>query len=167
MTKPRTNNQKLIRSLFAQLKIKGPPTPLNRVAKYLGYQIQTLDFPSDFDGVNLSKKGGGLIGVNANHHLHRQRFTVAHELAHFMKGHTISQSKLNNYTTRANTDIYNPEDIQEREANFLASELLIPRHFLEKDVLTLTTDELCKKYLVSKQAMIIKLQRANLHPKNE
>ncbi len=167
MTRARTNNQKLVRSLFAKLKIKEPPTPLNKVAKYLGYQIQTLDFPSDFDGVNLSKKGGGLIGVNANHHLNRQRFTVAHELAHFMKGHTISQSKLNNYTTRAAADIYNHEDIQEREANFLASELLIPRHFLERDALAHTIDELYKKYLVSKQAMIIKLQRANLHPKSE
>ena len=165
MAKAKTNNQKLVRSIFAHLKIKEPPTPLNKIAKYLAYQIQEHDFPDDFDGVNFSKKGEGLIGVNSNHHLHRQRFTEAHELSHFMKGHTISQTELNNYAQRKTADLYNPEDIQEREANFLASEILIPRHFLEKDVLKYTVDELCKRYLVSKQAMLIKLQRANLCPK--
>ena len=82
------------------------------------------------------------IVANKNHHIHRQRFTMAHELGHYIlhkkylnNGRGTNDNKI--YRATYTADFYN-EDIdlmQESEANLFASRLLIPKDLIIEKVL--------------------------------
>ena len=104
------------------------------------------------------------IVINKEHPGTRQRFTLAHEIAHFIlhEDHIkdkISDDKL--YRSALSNDL-------EREANAYAAHILMPYSFLRHDVekqlkeqhiyeANNYTEILAKKYLVSEQAMAIRL----------
>ncbi len=95
-----------------------PPVAIRMVAESLGFQVVALhNVPDEFSGIVSVRHG--LIGVNGNHHPHRQRFSVAHELAHIILGHPPERSCSN-----AEIRLFN------EEADICASELLIPPHLL-------------------------------------
>jgi Zn-dependent peptidase ImmA (M78 family) len=62
------------------------PVPLDvkAIANKFGIEIQYADLKDKLSGI-LSKTGKNnwVIQVNENHHPNRQRYTIAHELAHF------------------------------------------------------------------------------------
>jgi Zn-dependent peptidase ImmA (M78 family) len=114
-----------------------------------------------------------VIGANKSHHPHRQRFTIAHELGHFLlhKGETVhvDEGRGALATNLRDSESSKGEDNEEKEANLFAAELLMPAKFLKKDLegksfdlLADTTllDGLAKKYQVSTQALTFRL--ANL-----
>lgn len=72
-------------------------------------------------GVLLRRAGGDrFVGVNADHHTIRQRFTLAHELGHLHMGH---QARL-----ELTSDLFgNPNNPEEVAANYFAAEFLAPR----------------------------------------
>ena len=97
--------------------------------------------------------------INPNESLERQRFTIAHELGHFVNGH------LNNSTTmfRDGNKQYSRDnyDFQEYEANTYAAELLMPKEkidFLIYNAKKTTVEELAEALIVSYTAMKIRLQ---------
>ena len=91
--------------------------------------------------------GQWTIEVNTSRHVHAQRFTIAHELGHHVMGH----------------DSCGSVDLQERQANVFAAELLIPlpllRHALTK---IRGLGALSQLFLVSKEAMQYKLNEHGL-----
>ena len=90
------------------------------------------------------------IAFNGNLPWCRRRFTIAHEIGHFLFGHDCTK---------------NQEDgsRNEAEANAFAAELLIPTSFLKKDFSKIrNVQELAKLYRVSEQALTIKLMEARL-----
>ena len=111
-----------------------------------------------------------LIGVNARHGENRQNFTIGHEIGHFLlhEGDEVHvdrefRIKLRSGASSAGTDM------EERESNLFAAELLMPARFLERDLekidgLDLDNEtvvaRLAEKYGVSTQAMTFRL--ANL-----
>jgi Zn-dependent peptidase ImmA (M78 family) len=114
-----------------------------------------------------------VIGANKSHHPHRQRFTIAHELGHFLlhKGETVhvDEGRGALAINLRDSESSKGEDNEEKEANLFAAELLMPAKFLKKDLegksfdlLADTTllDGLAKKYQVSTQALTFRL--ANL-----
>lgn len=83
-------------------------------------------------------------------------FSIAHELGHFALSHRpISFSEL------FNGDL-GRDDRQEREANIFAAELLMPKVALAREAHKFTLEELTRRYMVSMQAMEIRLKELGL-----
>lgn len=89
------------------------------------------------------------IAFNENHPWCRRRFTLAHEIGHFLLGHACSGSGFG---------LHN-----EKEANVFASELLMPASMIKVDYKKIQNlTELCKIYRVSKEAMTIRIMESHL-----
>lgn len=92
-----------------------------------------------------------IISVNKEHHSNRQRFTVAHELGHYILNHG----------NKIDTLYQDMNDSDEIEANKFADELLMPsgvlRHLiLEHGIANVTT--LAQKFWVPDQTMLFRLK---------
>ena len=89
-----------------------------------------MDFEPEVSG-SLSFntiKDKWIIGINKNHHPNRQRFTMAHEFAHFCL-HKTTISDFEDGAFFRNSTVKNQI---EREANEFAAELLMPKEEIEK-----------------------------------
>lgn len=91
-----------------------------------------------------------LICVNNRHHKHRQKFTLAHELGHYIL-HRGKQIDIVDTTFFRNNDV----DSMEYMANEFASNLLMPKEQLEKLILNgcKNIGDLADKFQVSASAM--------------
>jgi len=159
----------LVEELLARNKVHAAPVPVERIAASLSLVVRKEPADDDLSGflVRDRKKKTAVIGVNANHHPNRRNFTVAHELGHFLlqDGDAIHvdrqfQVKLRDKESSKGTDL------EEKEANLFAAELLMPRRFLEEelaaiDVMDLEQEEVLKeladRYGVSTQALAFRL----------
>lgn len=151
--------------LLARLGIKVMPTPVEKIAKALGAQVRFSPFDTELSGMIYIKEGVPIIGVNSLHHPNRQRFTIAHELGHLELHRDMITSNVHvdkNFPAlmRDQNSATGTEKV-EIEANQFASELLMPRAFIE-DVLRGKQfdiddegpiEELAKKFRVSRQAL--------------
>ena len=165
--------RKYIRSLVGRLLeahgIKSGPVQVGEIASALGIWVQyepTEDELSGFLLRDLSRQKT-IIGVNDCHHPNRQRFTLAHELGHFLlheqeKLHVDRQFQVNLRDGNSSKG----ESEEEKEANLFAAELLMPVRFIQQDLAEVDTldlehddmlTELAKKYKVSVQAMTFRL----------
>ena len=68
--------------LLASLGIDGIPVPVDKIAKALGARVRYSVLDEELSGFVYIKDGVPIIGINALHHPNRQRFTLAHEIAH-------------------------------------------------------------------------------------
>lgn len=109
------------------------------------------------------------IVVNANHALVRQRFTVAHEIGHFIYHRQkleVCDGTSDTLAFRIDGHYYPNKYIGPREewqANTFASNFLIPSHVLKAAQSLGITDEveLARRFNVSPAAMRIKLGRSS------
>lgn len=141
------------------------PVKLGEMAKALG--VSNVKIASMRPGVSgqISREDGEyVIRVNRNEARERQRFTIAHELAHFLLHRHIIDSQPDGITDNVLYRSGAPERI-EYEANRLAAELVMPLRLVEErlkadfgGVVTETTIErLAERFQVSKAAMEIRL----------
>lgn len=139
---------------------KNAPVNIVSLAHHLGINVYSAEESKKLSGKIMkdSKLGGSsgyAIVVNSADHPLRQRFTIAHEIAHFLLhrseiGDGIVEDAL--YRSGLSTR-------QEVEANKLAAEILMPWHLLHdaiKENLT-TIAELADRFQVSQSAMSIRL----------
>lgn len=148
-----------VRKIIKKLEISSPPIPLEKVANLFSIKIIYYNaFPDHISGMIVDQKEFIAIGINKNHPKVRQRFTIAHELGHFLLGHEIPEKIID--------DSFDKPIDKEKEANKFASELLMPKDFLEKDLAKgneiLKIPDLARRYMVSEQAMSIKLMNSGL-----
>lgn len=129
-------------------------------------------FPEDLSGVLVkSSKGGVQIGVNARHSETRQRFTLAHELAHYLlkhQGDLFVDHSVFRRDNRSSLAI----DQYEIDANQFAAEILMPRdrvrtefrkiYSTENIDIERTIKKLAKLFFVSPKAMEYRLVNLNL-----
>lgn len=96
-----------------------------------------------------------VIGLNKDHHIHRQRFTLAHELGHFLLCH--QQRKKEEL-------VFNLEDNDpyEREANLFAGEILVPLQIAKKYKNNFDPKQLSKIFLISPDVLFISFMRYKL-----
>jgi len=154
------------RKLLSQLGSTKPPIDVNSVAARLGIKIVPHKFKSDISSFLLCKADGHIICVNDRHHPNRQRFSIGHEIAHFVlhKDEAPYFDKDYELHFRGNA-ADSPHDRKEIEANQFAAELLMPLSTIRNDLKENpppTASELAKKYQVSEQAMTFRL--ASLRP---
>jgi len=168
--------REMVEALLARHRIKNGEVPVEAIARALGIGIKLDKVDSDLSGFIVRDKQSrrAIIGANRSHHPHRRRFTIAHELGHFLlhEGHVVHLDE-NIGALRVNlrnSASARGEDNDEKEANLFAAELLMPAMFLRedlagKDLDLLGTsdflDKLAKKYKVSVQALTFRLAYLN------
>lgn len=141
-----------------------PPVDVHRIAAELDFDVIPFDFPETVSGVTFIEQGVKSIGVNQLHASTRQRFSIAHELGHYLHGHeAYDRSRIHIEEGRG---LLSSHDRQEQEANEFAAELLMPRFLLGMDITGSDLDValLAKRYQVSEQAMWIQLFDHRLVP---
>lgn len=125
--------QRLAENLLDEGGVAKAPVPVDRLAKLKGCRVVKYDI-RDISGVLFRSSDGVVIGVNSRHAVQRQRFTVAHELGHFLlhEGDTVRYDR--DYRISLRSDLSSEgTDIEEIEANFFAASLLMPDRFLRED----------------------------------
>jgi len=68
--------------LLERLGVDNVPVPVEKIAKALGAKVRFSPLDDELSGFIFIKEGVPIIGVNSLHHPNRQRFTIAHEIAH-------------------------------------------------------------------------------------
>ncbi len=134
-----------------------PPVDVTKVAEALGFDVLFFDFEESTSAVTFIEGDVRSIGVNQSHAPTRQRFSIAHELGHFLSGHESYDHDAIHVEDRPAW--LDPQNRQETEANEFAAELLMSERFLRRDVAArgLDVPALAKLYQVSEQAMWIQL----------
>lgn len=140
------------------------PVDIGSIANQLEIEIRNLNW----DEQNLSGKatlenGRRIIYVNPSDSLVRKRFTTSHELAHHILNHVTTDTPC--YRDEKHTFNGDYASIQERDANQLGAEILMPeyaiRHSIEKENIR-TVETLALKFNVSERAMYYRLKGLNL-----
>ncbi len=130
----------------------------DRIGIEVKYSTFNLTFSDEISGLLVKKDKNPVIGVNREHHHHRQRFTVAHELGHYILhgGETIHYDAGREPLYFRSDSIYNAD---EREANRFAAELLMPEHLVSRciEAGTCTVETLAEIFDVSDDAMRYRL----------
>lgn len=147
------------------------PVDVGEIAEAHAVFVAEQDLEDSVSGVLVIKESKGVIGVNANHHPNRQRFTVAHELGHFLLHRDAGRV----FVDRSPVFFRDGESSegtsqQEIEANSFAAALLMPETELRKllnDHPIDAFDEMSVRRLaarlgVSVQALTIRLTRLGL-----
>ena len=128
--------------------------------------VKDHDMESSRSGILKMDKNSGkwVIIVNGKHHIKRQRFTIAHEFAHYCL-HKDEQG------TFVDEEIYFRKDHEnsiEYNADSFASELLMPKYLFEKAVKVdgiKKIKELSEKFNVSTMAVIIRAEKLDFKTK--
>jgi Zn-dependent peptidase ImmA (M78 family) len=171
--------RKYIRSvaerLIASHSRGSTPIDVKYLASALGINIRSTR-PGDvsLSGFLVRDDGTGkaIIGINEAHHENRKRFTIAHEIGHFLL-HTGQEiyvgecSKSGLRVSLRNEDSSKGTERDEIEANVFAAELLMPLKLLHDNItsadisdeesLEKVLEELSEKYGASKQALTYRL----------
>jgi Zn-dependent peptidase ImmA (M78 family) len=140
------------------------PVKLGNLARELGIAVKVASMPTGVSGQISREDGQYVIRVNRNEARERQRFTIAHELAHFLLHRNIIDASPNGITDNVLYRSGAPEQI-EFEANRLAADLAMPMSIIEAKlrdefagvVTEATIESLADSFEVSKAAMEIRL----------
>lgn len=159
------------RDIIRRFDITAPPVPVHDIAKYLELDVIGYDLGDDISGTLVIEKGKGFIGYNPTHSKKRQRFTIAHEIGHFVLHHSdnhlfVDKDFLIKYRS-ANS--YTPKELlQEQQANAFSAALLMPEQFIRNELAKLPNlseieliEALSKLFEVSVPAMTYRLNNLN------
>lgn len=127
------------------------PLNIENVAEYLGLEVIQELMDDDISGFLEFRRGKWVAGLNALHHVNRQRFTLAHEVAHFI----LHRNERSSFVDQTFTRRAGLADKVESEADKFAAELLMPEKDLRKMISSGTTDlsDLAHAFQVSTLAM--------------
>jgi Zn-dependent peptidase ImmA (M78 family) len=162
--------ERIAEQLIVKAGVNTAPVPLEQVANHLGIKIQRADLGDDCSGVLVRNGDRAIIGVNKEHHSNRQRFSIAHEIAHFVlhrgdtyidKGYRVHFRDLESGSGTKR---------EEMAANAFAAALLMPAGWVkdafEQQPFDLTEDDvlemLAEKFEVSTQAMTYRLMKLRM-----
>jgi Zn-dependent peptidase ImmA (M78 family) len=157
--------------VLAEHGVRKPPVPIEEVARTLGAEIRYSPLDGDISGMLFRHDGQVIIGVNSLHHPNRQRFTIAHEVAHLVLHKGIEVHVDRAYRINLRDDISSQAvDRDEIDANGFAAELLMPEPWLIEDLKGQNIDcegeddllRLARKYGVSLKAMTLRLANLGL-----
>lgn len=123
-------------SLLAKHKVSRAPVPVEKIARGEGVQVFYTPLQGDLSGMALIRNDVPMIVVNSLHHPNRQRFTLAHELAHHVLHPTQLASKVHVDRAILRRDQLSStgKDASEVEANTFAAEMLMPETLLSQHI---------------------------------
>ncbi|ELY2017908.1 ImmA/IrrE family metallo-endopeptidase [Flavobacterium psychrophilum] len=138
---------------------------VKKLAKLLKINLKEEILSDDVSGFFVMTDTDNIITYNKNNGKERQRFTIAHEIGHFIlhsKEQPIFIDKTPSVMYRNNSSSTG-EDFKEREANAFAASLLMPKKLIEQEILNVPNDfdkaisSLAKIFGVSQQAISFRL----------
>ncbi len=167
--------------LIKQNNITKPPIAVTEIAKALGINVIPYGFGDGVSGILIIEDNISTIGYSNSDSKKRQRFTIAHELGHYVlhsdrkninKKEQIFVDKKFLVRYRGSQKYSHAEILNEKEANAFAAELLMPKSFIEaelskKDYMDYTESELIEElanvFDVSVIAMSYRLANLNIY----
>jgi Zn-dependent peptidase ImmA (M78 family) len=162
--------ERLVATLLNEHRVSKPAVPIDKIVKKSDVVLKYGEL-GDVSGLLVRTGALTTIGVNSKHPLVRQRFTIAHEYAHYLLHMGIlahyDRDYRVNYRSAESSQATNTEEI---EANFFAASILMPRMFLDADNAISALDNdievsaLASRYNVSRHAMSLRL--ANVYGKH-
>lgn len=156
-----------------------PPINVDQIASRKGIEVVPFAFGKDICGMLITENGNSTIGVNKDNGFKRQRFTIAHELGHYVLEHQRNGMFVDTperYFTMfnfRNAASSTGELVQEREANAFAAALLMPEELILRVIDDLRdqinireesddiVERLADMFKVSTQAMGFRLSNLN------
>jgi predicted transcriptional regulator len=143
---------------------KAPPVDVDALARALGIKVNYIELDEGIYGsLNRHPTWGGpsgyVIFINKKDPRVRQRFTLAHEIAHFVLHRDLIDSEV---VDRA---MYRSDlsTAHETQANRLAADILMPGHLLRREFAeTKDVAVLARRFDVSMAAMEIRLKSLRL-----
>lgn len=134
------------------------PINILAIAEFLGLEVVEEPMDDDLSGYLEQRSGTWVVGVNSLHHKNRKRFTVAHEIAHFVL-HSAEKDSFHDQTFARRNGVSGANHM-EREADNFAANLLMPegdvRRLVASGVTTLSG--LAERFGVSALAMKYRVQ---------
>lgn len=135
------------------------PLDIFKIANSLGLKVHFQRMDDDMSGF-LERQGvHWVVGINELHNIVRQRFTAAHEIAHYVL-HRGQQNRFDDVTfARRNND----RNQMERQADSFSADLLMPEdtvHSLVRSGVT-NVNDLASRFQVSALAMRYRLVNLN------
>lgn len=152
------------------------PIPVDKIAKALGAQVRYSPLDDELSGMIYIKDGTPIIGVNALHHVNRQRFTIAHECGHLELHRDLLSAEIHvDKEYEVPVLVFNRDHESalgtkpiEIQANRFAAALLVPHALLQKALDGKSgsadiddegpLDALARKFRVSKSMMEYRLK---------
>ena len=160
------NVEQRAKVLLEDSSIRHAPVPVERIAEALGIELRYSPGKRDVSGALIRNGDTAVIAVNSAQHENRQRFTVAHEIGHYVLHKTLLHFDGDFSVTYRDSVSSKATDRAEIEANRFAAALLMPAAFIRKDLTKLidrgatpetAIDTLSNKYKVSRRAMELRL----------
>jgi len=161
-------------ALLNETKVNDFPISVEEVARKKNLVIRSFDFGEDVSGALIIEGDKGVIGYNPKDPKVRQRFTIAHEIGHYILHRPISNiffDQTSNFSIqfRANSRI-SKDGLKEREANVFAAALLMPKNLVVEATRNRKVDlsdekslrELARLFDVSSTAMAIRITHLQL-----
>lgn len=163
-------------AMIRKHNILGPAVPVKDIIKAEGLDVIPYNLGDGVSGTLVIENDKGYIGYNPSESKQRQRFTIAHELGHFLM-HThkqnsrkifIDSSFIVKYRSAKNYSEF--EWREEQEANAFAAALLMPEAFILEELAKASTQKLdeielidffAKKFEVSVPAMTFRFNKIN------
>jgi Zn-dependent peptidase ImmA (M78 family) len=180
MTHNRREIEAKARALLAKYKITRAPVPVEELAQHLGARLSYSPLDSELSGMVFIRDGDPIIGVNASHPRNRQRFTVAHEIAHLV----LHRQQITDavHVDKRFSESFAPLNRDARsslgtklieiEANQFAAALLMPRDLLQPALTELDLDiedeealqQLARQFKVSTAALQYRIRSLSAEP---
>ncbi|MCE0813555.1 ImmA/IrrE family metallo-endopeptidase [Buttiauxella sp. S04-F03] len=110
------------------------PIAVGSIAKDFGINVKVSTLAAGISGEIKDENGVIVIRVNRHDTKERQRFTLAHEIAHFL----LHRDRIGDGITDDILYRSKLSDFMEVQANRLAADILMPGHLLERKLLELT-----------------------------
>lgn len=154
-----------VNNILKSHKINKSNFDIFKLVSDLNIKFYEKELDKDISGLFAQKNGINLITVNSTDSLERKRFTIAHELGHFIL-HSSNTSLFIDGTSKImfrNNESSSGKHLQEKEANHFAACLLMPKNMIQKFIINrpnISVKDLSKKFQVSEMAMTFRL--ANL-----
>lgn len=135
------------------------PVMVGAIAKDLGIPVLRMSLgPAIAGQLMRDKRKGGrsgfLILINSEHAINRQKFTLAHEIAHYVLHRDLINDGVID-DTMYRSDLSGHLEVQ---ANQLAADIIMPIRLVKRALNTTEdTQKLAEMFQVSEQAMKIRL----------
>ena len=155
-------------SIINHYRRADPPIDVEGLAKALGLTVHYAHLPDGLSGMLAPADKSYVITVNASDPATRQRFTIAHEIGHFLFHEILIGDGLDDDRAYRSTQSgrYRNTAIgpaEETEANKFAASTLMPHEVVEKMVEKMKPEgrnhprDLARLFGVSEHAMSIRL----------
>lgn len=150
--------EKQVSDLLDNEGIDSLPIPVEKIARTKGVEVVPYDLGNEVSGVLLINDSKGTIGYNPTQSKVRQRFTIGHELGHYLlhgessKTLFVDKDFIVKFRSKKN---YTPtEQRHESEANAFAAALLMPKNFIFQELKKQKFQTLSESELIEELAKV-------------